>query len=405
MILSLLFSLFLFQEVEKPQPKATVVFVLDDLGNDILPASLRNEGYERTEGAAQMPFLESLALHRTDLYTMPACSPTRASILSGQIPAFHRIGEAIKYDGPKVQLQPGRSKIDEWWPYHTRICFGKWHLSNKGGGHPLKCGFNYYSGPKANMWGDYYDPEKWRWDSADFEHLEPESEGEHLLNYSVREFRRVMNKFPKEDLFILYNLNTPHSPYQAPPKLWYYTEEASPYVKLCEASDQLMFLITQIIKETHNVTDMRIFSDNGTPAEFCTSERAKGTTFEAGIRTTLFSTEKIEMPYVSVLDVLKPNLNNKTIPLAVSQKIKPIGRTNLSEITNGQFACIYEFKGKRYKYQRIYRKPDELTTKDIENWYQLEKDSFVETKIDPDLHMLKQVQEAMKISAMRGITD
>ncbi len=105
-------------------PPNIVIFLADDLGwNDV--------GYHGSD--IKTPFIDQLADEGTQLnpfYAMPACTPTRASLMTGRYPM--RYGMQITVIKPRrthglplnERLLPAALKVEG---YFTAIT-GKWHL-------------------------------------------------------------------------------------------------------------------------------------------------------------------------------------------------------------------------------------------------------------------------------------
>ena len=146
------------QEANKPP---NVVFILaDDLGWADLPVY----GNQFNE-APNIDTLAAEGIRFTDAYAAcPVCSPTRASIMSGQYPA--RVGiidyipgqwrpyEEVIVPRNRTQYLPEDietvGEMMQLAGYKTGY-FGKWHLGDKQKHHPLNQGFDV-----ANVGKDYY---------------------------------------------------------------------------------------------------------------------------------------------------------------------------------------------------------------------------------------------------------
>jgi arylsulfatase A-like enzyme len=333
---------------------------------------------------------------------MPACSPTRASFLTGQLPSQHGISQALTpvANPENKQLNPKRCLIKKQWTNEKKICFGKWHLGPNTPNHPIKCGFDYFSGTEKNV-TDYYDHNTWNWSSSDGNHL-PHIDGEYLLDYTKREFERVIQANASENLFVIFNCHTPHSPYEDPTREYYFTLTSSSFLKMCEATDHMLNFVLEELRNSHTEGILRVFGDNGTPGEYNTGTRAKGTTGEGGIRTTLFhNKKKIHNKLASVLDVCKRAIPIQLEKIVVSQKILPIKTREISKMDNLQVASITYHNNARYKYEYTYKK-DKGVSKTL--WYRLYEDSFQEDEIDPTDFIPESLRNKMINHAMKRIS-
>lgn len=184
------------KQVKEVQVKPNVIFILaDDLGWADLPV------YGNSFNEA--PHLDQLAaegVRFTNAYAAcPVCSPTRASIQSGQYPA--RVGiidfitghwrpyEEVKVPKNRTQHLPEKiitlGEMMKSAGYATGY-FGKWHLGNRPEHHPLNQGYE-----EANVGQGYYNV---RFDP-------PRAEG------SSKRLSELLTDFGEE--FIEKNINKP----------------------------------------------------------------------------------------------------------------------------------------------------------------------------------------------------
>jgi arylsulfatase A len=142
-------------------PRPNIIFILaDDLGWADLPVY-----GNRFNEAPNLTRLAARGMRFTDAYAAaPVCSPTRASIMSGQYPA--RVGiidfipghwrpfEKVTVPSNRTQYLPTNivtiAEALKTAGYATAL-FGKWHLGNQQEHHPSKQGFD-----EANVGQGYY---------------------------------------------------------------------------------------------------------------------------------------------------------------------------------------------------------------------------------------------------------
>jgi arylsulfatase A-like enzyme len=98
-------------------PTNVVLFLVDDMGwMDSTPYG--SQYYE----TPQMERLAKQSMRFTDAYAMPLCSPTRASILTGQYASRHRITSATGHRPPAA---PDASPYPEKAPPHRRLIYAQ----------------------------------------------------------------------------------------------------------------------------------------------------------------------------------------------------------------------------------------------------------------------------------------
>ena len=147
--------------LEEPQPHPNVVILLfDDIGTDFLSlyddinpyrtdlpyvhgepgaGDIPGNGPGATNLYANTPTIQSLAdtgVTFMNAYAMPICSPSRASLLTGEYPVRHGIGQILRFDHDGGTLNefgdpgfdfPTLAELVQQVGYDDSI-FGKWHL-------------------------------------------------------------------------------------------------------------------------------------------------------------------------------------------------------------------------------------------------------------------------------------
>lgn len=140
-----------------------VVFVLDDVG--WMDPGFNGGGVAVGNETPNMDRLASQGLILTSAYSQPSCSPTRATILTGQLPIHH----GVYY--PPMYGQPGGltnaitvAKLLHDKGYVTQAV-GKWHMGENTGSQPQSVGFDDFYGflsvsDMYTEWRDiYFNPE------------------------------------------------------------------------------------------------------------------------------------------------------------------------------------------------------------------------------------------------------
>ena len=100
-------------------------------------------------GAARTPNIDRIAVEGVELlryYTYPVCSPTRAAILTGQMPRRYGIASPLQpRDAGLPAGLPTLPRTLQSAGYQTMLV-GKWHLGSTS--HPNRTGFDHFWGPK-----------------------------------------------------------------------------------------------------------------------------------------------------------------------------------------------------------------------------------------------------------------
>ena len=215
-------------------PKNIVLILADDLGWADTTLYGKTSLYET-------PNIERLAARGmtfTSAYASPICSPTRASIMTGQNPARHGMTapaahlEAERFEAIASENGPPHQKctnvksatrLDPSLPTLGKVLkdagyatahFGKWHLGREPHS-PLELGFDvdiphwYGPGPKTS----YLAP----WDYANLKEREP---GEHIEDRMAEEaVAWLKNRDRSKPFFMNYWQFSVHAPFGAKPEL------------------------------------------------------------------------------------------------------------------------------------------------------------------------------------------
>ena len=221
-----------------PAPRPNVILVLvDDLGW-IDTGHMGSTFYET-------PSIDRLAAESTQFSSAyaasPVCSPTRASVMTGQHPARVRITDWIPGVDPKNRSLLGPKDRHEL-PLDTvtlaerfkaagyaTFYAGKWHLGTEGF-YPEDQGFDINRGGhhRGTPPGGYYSP-------YENPRLEDGPAGEYLTDRLTDETIRFVSRERDEPFFAMLAYYTVHTPIQASKRhVDYYTEKAA---KLADAGD------------------------------------------------------------------------------------------------------------------------------------------------------------------------
>ena len=217
-------------------PKNIVLILADDLGWADTTLYGKTSLYE----TPNIQRLAARGMTFSSAYASPICSPTRASIMTGQNPARHgmtapaahleveRFEAVASENGPPHQKCTNvrtATRLDPELPMLGKVLkdagystahFGKWHLGREPHS-PLESGFDvdiphwWGPGPKSN----YLAP--WGYANPDFQEGEP---GEHIEDRMAKEaVTWLKNRDRNKPFFMNYWQFSVHAPFGAKPEL------------------------------------------------------------------------------------------------------------------------------------------------------------------------------------------
>jgi len=305
-------------------PPNILLVIADDVGVDQIGAY----GFE---GAARTPTIDGLAATgvRFDrVWSNPVCSSTRATILTGRYGFRTGVGFVARQG---EDLSPREVTLAQLLSRHPRTpygtaAFGKWHLTagrargTRGDvlAAPVVAGFSFYRGVFKNIVESYTNWREvlvretapgavevdWR-DNHDYNTTA-------VVDHTAEWIRRFETEQPGRPWFVWLAFNAAHSPYHEPPARLHERnldaagltcrnpppydrpEELRPcYQAMIEAMDHELgrLLERELSPLSRERTQVIFIGDNGSVNgvwnERRTVGRAKGTTYEGGIRVPL----------------------------------------------------------------------------------------------------------------------
>lgn len=263
-------------------PPNIVVVLLDDIGIDRVGA------YGAHPNPGHTPTLDALcqagAMFR-NAWSMPLCSPTRASLLTGRYPSRHGVGSQIQPHNPNSpQLDPAEVIIPEGLRSHSNRVVGKWHLKRQGepDTHPLDAGFDGHVGSLYNLNATGY----WNW--RKYTDGQYTNEPNYATTVTNNDALRALTQLP-EPRFLYVAYNAAHGPFHVPPaNLHSYGQPSSVPMRfraMAEAMDTELARLVAAIDLSN--TFLFVIGDNGTPKAAVDApndpNHAKATLYEGGV--------------------------------------------------------------------------------------------------------------------------
>lgn len=282
-------------------PPNLLVVILDDVGIDRTPWDADSLT------APDLPTLSALAddgVRFTNAWAHPSCSPSRASILTGQHAFRHGIGQYIAPLESAGGLDDDLVTIsdvlhDAPIPYTTALV-GKWHLTgfateDDPRTHPKRLGFDHVRGTLANPLDWYGEPpmkeRSYRFWQDVQDGVDAPREG-WLTHDTIDDAVAMVETLPEPWLLVV-SLHAAHSPWAPPPgdrTPWWALKDVYDAI-LEDADTSLARLVGAVDRDT---TQLVVTSDNGTPSQVTrpplTRGQAKGTVWEGGLKVPLVVT-------------------------------------------------------------------------------------------------------------------
>lgn len=291
---------FLLASFLQAQDKPNIIFILaDDLGY----GDLSCYGAKDIQ-TPQIDKLDQQGIKFTRAYAnSTVCSPSRASILTGNYPDFVGVPGVIRdmrnntwgnLRDDVITLPESLQKLN----YDTAL-IGKWHLGYKSPDLPNDRGFDYFKGFLGDMMDDYYSHKRdgKNWMRENGKEINPKGHATDLFTDWTLEYLKE-NKRRKKPFFIFLAYNAPHDPIQ-PPEDWLKKvqkreQEAKlkrqKMVALIEHLDYNVGRVLEYLKQSNLIENTIVIftSDNGGALQYGASNKpfsgGKGDMLEGGIR-------------------------------------------------------------------------------------------------------------------------
>jgi arylsulfatase A-like enzyme len=276
------------------RPPNVLLVIADDFGLDASPCHAA--GLDKPT----MPTLRALCASGVvfdNAWATPECSPTRATLISGQYGFRTDVGAAAdRLDPATPSLQ---QQLKTATPAYANAVIGKWHLAGVGSDatHPARLGVDHYEGLLGGVLPDYF---AWSKVQADGRQTE---EFEYATSVFANDAIAWLSTAP-EPWFLWQAFTAPHTPFHLPPTSLHSDTSLSGeaadiqsnplpyYLAAAEALDRELGRVLDSLSPTTRANTVVIFlGDNGTPAQVAqtpfTRQTVKGSLYEGGVHVPL----------------------------------------------------------------------------------------------------------------------
>lgn len=246
-------------------------------------------------GKVPTPSIERLTKEGSELqrfYVHPVCSPTRAALLSGQMPRRFGVTDVM---GPRQTIPEGLATLPATLRTsgYTTSLVGKWHLG-KGTSTPMSFGFEHFYGflgPEIDYFKhtDQRGSVDWQRDGTTIN-----EEGYSTDLIASEAIRQITNHDSMKPFYLQVAFNAPHVPQSAPNELIAKYKNLGTQATGAAVIDAMDAAIGRILialdqQKLQNDTLVVFFSDNGSSRNLGSNgsfRSGKGTLYEGGIHTT-----------------------------------------------------------------------------------------------------------------------
>jgi arylsulfatase B len=294
-LMALTLSLYLLPNAVAQSSSAppNILFVIaDDFGLDASPC------YSVGAEKPNMPNLENLCkqgLVLENAWAYPTCTPTRASILTGQYGIHTKVMQVDDLLAPTPTILQAVSHKASG--YATAVV-GKWHVGGQRSdpNHPAQFGAQYYAGFLTGALRDYFS-----WDVTINGKQQRESR---YATTALTDYAINWVAAQNQPWFLWLAYNAPHTPFHVPPAQLHSQKNLSAgvaadqqnvrsmYFAAAEALDhELGRLLASLPASVRSNTTIVFMGDNGTPARVVQAPfsrtQAKGSLYQGGIHVPM----------------------------------------------------------------------------------------------------------------------
>lgn len=339
-------------------PPNVILIIADDLGYGSIGA-FGNKKFH----TPHLDYLANNGLKFDQFYvSSPVCSPSRASILTGQPGTINGVNSVLKPSAGTGQLSKDVKLISEQLQeqdYETAL-FGKWHLGYDEANHPLNRGFDHFKGfisghvdyishvSSDGHWPLMNDFKQWR------------NTGQHLTTLLTEEAISFLEDDRRAPYFIVLSYANPHRPIILPGETAAFPGKANRsldtperYQQLVELLDMQIGEITAKLSQLNDNTIVIFLSDHGSPEAYQGNnplKGGKGMLYEGGIKVPAFVYWKQQIQAQKTSDFVHTlDLYPSILHLAEIEEVRGPGRPLIDQ--SGQYlspenqTCIWSFGG------------------------------------------------------------
>jgi arylsulfatase A-like enzyme len=275
-----------------------LLILADDMGVDLMGA------YGEHPDADFTPVLDALAqrgLLFRNVWSNAACSPSRATILTGRYSHRTGIGQGVEYYATPFELSVDEQTLPRVLGAEYRTAaVGKWHLGARlvsGPRHPNTMGFETFSGSMTildGFIGDAY----YEWPKV--VDTTPSVSTTYHTTETVDDAIELIDSYGREPWFLWLAFHAPHAPYHKPPAHLHDFDLPDPIIDhipvhvraAAQVMDTEIGRLFDSMGPSVLARTVVIFAgDNGTSSRATTApfdpEHAKLTVFEGGINVPL----------------------------------------------------------------------------------------------------------------------
>lgn len=303
--LLLIFCHFSITAQTSPDHPNILLIIADDLGVDA------SNGFQDNTLMPSTPTLDSLrnsGLTFSNAWAYPACTPTRATIMSGK----YGVNTGVKRAPGNLDLihtSIFTAIANQTNDLYADAVIGKWHISQPVDlDHPKDHGVDHFDGVFRSGVDNYYN---WEKVSNGVESIE--------TTYATSYFTDAAIEWINEQdqpWFLWLAEVAPHAPFHEPPNGLYSLNSVGTnrrkYMAAIEAMDtEIGRLLRNIPSDELENTFIIYIGDNGTPGNVIqnfSSDRAKGTVYEGGIHVPLI----VSGPAVSRMNEIEESIVSAT---------------------------------------------------------------------------------------------
>ncbi|WP_286264619.1 YHYH protein [Thalassotalea atypica] len=274
--------------IEEAQSPNVLFIISDDQGLD---ASAQYTVSNDLPNTSTINILAQQGLTFDNMWVTPACSTTRATIITGKFGVNNGVESLPANLSSEHEILQKYLKQNEATQDYQSAVFGKWHLATGSDSetHPNELGVDYYAGNLGNL-SDYYD-----WS------LTINGVSENVTDYHTSKITDLAVSWISEQTapwFAWVAYSAPHSPLHIPPASLHertlsssaadiVTHKREYYFAAIEAMDaEIGRLLDALDEDTLENTIIIFIGDNGTPTgviDSFSSSHAKGSLYQGGV--------------------------------------------------------------------------------------------------------------------------